>query len=196
MLQISKKSRIYSDVELIRLYQKEQNSFFFNQLYQRYSGKVFAKCLSMLSDHGLAKDAVQEIFVKILLNLARFDERSSFSTWLYSITYNFCIDLLRRKKKITLIFTEDIGCVAQEKVEESPDSLLLEMKSDRLQTILDLLPPGDRMILLLKYQDEMSIKDISSVLQKTESAVKMQIMRAKQRACDLHDELYAKEPLL
>lgn len=150
----------------------------------------------MLSDHGLAKDAVQEIFVKILLNLSRFDERSSFSTWLYSITYNFCIDLLRRKKKITLIFTEDVGRVNQEKVEEAPDSLLLEMKSDRLQTVLDLLPPGDRMILLLKYQDEMSIKDISSVLQKTESAVKMQIMRAKQRACDLHDELYAKEPLL
>ncbi|MFN4079653.1 MAG: RNA polymerase sigma factor [Saprospiraceae bacterium] len=196
MLQVSKKSKIYSDVELIRLYQREQNSFFFNQLYQRYSGKVFAKCLSMLSDHGLAKDAVQEIFVKILLNLSRFDERSSFSTWLYSITYNFCIDLLRRKKKITLIFTEDVGRVNQEKVEEAPDSLLLEMKSDRLQTVLDLLPPGDRMILLLKYQDEMSIKDISSVLQKTESAVKMQIMRAKQRACDLHDELYAKEPLL
>ena len=150
----------------------------------------------MLNDHGLAKDAVQEIFVKILLNLSRFDERSSFSTWLYSITYNFCIDLLRRKKKITLLFTEDIGRVSQEKEVETPDSLLLEMKSDRLQRILERLPPGDRMILLLKYQDEISIKEMASVLQKTESAIKMQIMRAKQRANDLYNEMYANETLL
>lgn len=196
MLQVFKKDKTFSDVELIRLYQKEQNSFFFNQLYQRYSGKVFAKCISMLNDHGLAKDAVQEIFVKILLNLSRFDERSSFSTWLYSITYNFCIDLLRRKKKITLLFTEDIGRVSQEKEVETPDSLLLEMKSDRLQRILERLPPGDRMILLLKYQDEISIKEMASVLQKTESAIKMQIMRAKQRANDLYNEMYANETLL
>ena len=66
----------------------------------------------MLADHGMARDATQDVFIKILLNLSKFTEQSSFSTWVYSITYNYCIDLIRKKKKNILIFTEDIGRVS------------------------------------------------------------------------------------
>ena len=149
----------------------------------------------MLSDDGLARDATQEIFIKILMNLSKFNEQSSFSTWLYSITYNFCIDIIRKKKKLQLLFTEDVSRIKNDADDEIPDSVLLEMKQERLSTILDLLPPGDKAILLMKYIDDLQIKDIAETLSKTESAIKMQIMRAKIKAQTLHDEMYGKDDL-
>ena len=191
----AKKAKDYTDTELIALYLQEQNTTYFTQLYRRYASKVFAKCISMLGDEGMARDATQDIFIKILLNLAKFTEQSSFSTWVYSITYNYCIDLIRKKKKIPLLYTEDVGKMSKETEVEIPDSVLLEMKQERLANVLDRLPPGDKAILMMKYIDDLQIKDIGDVLGKTESAIKMQIMRAKQKAQVIYDEMYAKDPI-
>lgn len=184
-----------SDNELIARYLREQNPEYFTALYRRYAGKVFAKCISMLGDEGQARDAVQDIFIKVFLNLSRFGEQSSFSTWLYSITYNFCIDIIRKKKKTSLILLDDVGRVGDEPELEIPDSVLLEMKHDRLEKVLAQMNEGDRIILLMKYMDDMSIKDIADFFQKTESAIKMQIMRAKMKAQAIYNELYASDPI-
>lgn len=184
-----------SDSELIARYLKEQNPDYFTVLYRRYGGKVFAKCISMLGDEALAHDAVQDIFVKVYLNLSRFNEKSSFSTWLYSITYNFCIDVIRKKKKIPVLLADDVSRIGDEAEVDIPDSVLLEMKHDRLEKVLAELPEGDRIILLMKYMDDMSIKDIADFFQKTESAIKMQIMRAKHKAQVVYDDLYASDPI-
>ncbi|MBK8554491.1 MAG: RNA polymerase sigma factor [Lewinellaceae bacterium] len=183
----------WSDKELIGGYLREQNTLYFTHLYRRYASKVFAKCISMLSDEGLARDATQDIFIKILLNLAKFGEQSSFSTWIYSITYNYCIDQIRKRKKGILLFTEDIERVKEEAEVEVPDSVILEMKHDQLTKVLEEIPPGDKAILLMKYIDELQIKEIAGVLNKSESAIKMQIMRAKQRAEIIYKEKYGNE---
>lgn len=189
----AKKKTEYTDSELVALYRETQRADYFTMLYRRYAGKVFAKCISMLNDHGLARDATQDIFIKIMLNLSKFSEQSSFSTWVYSITYNFCIDIIRKKKKAQLIFTEDVSKVSQELEVEVPDSVLLEMKQERLQAVMEQLPVGDRAILMMKYSDDMQIKDIAETLQKTESAIKMQIMRAKQKAQAIYTTLYGSD---
>lgn len=184
-----------SDSELIARYLQEQNPEYFNTLYRRYAGKVFAKCISMLADEALARDAVQDIFIKVYLNLSRFNEQSSFSTWLYSITYNFCIDLIRKKKKVPITFTDDAERIGDQIDVDIPDSVLLEMKHGRLEKVLAKMPEGDRIILLMKYMDDMSIKDIADFFQKTESAIKMQIMRAKQKAQMIYDDMFASDPI-
>jgi RNA polymerase sigma factor (sigma-70 family) len=135
-----------SDNELIARYLREQNPEYFTTLYRRYAGKVFAKCISMLSDEALARDAVQDIFIKVFLNLSRFSEQSSFSTWLYSITYNFCIDIIRKKKKISLVLSDDIERIGDKPEAEVPDSVLLEMKHERLEKVLAQMHEGDRII--------------------------------------------------
>jgi RNA polymerase sigma factor (sigma-70 family) len=192
---VTKKIVDYTDSELIARYLRDQNTMYFTVLYRRYAGKVFAKCISMLADDGQARDATQDIFIKVLLNLAKFTEQSSFSTWVYSITYNYCIDMIRKKKKMPLLFTEDVGKVSKETDPEIPDSVLLEMKQERLEKVIDRLPPGDKAILMMKYIDDMQIREIGDVLGKTESAVKMQIMRAKQRSQVIYDELYSNDPI-
>lgn len=176
------------DLEVIHHYLEFQASNCFGLLYNRYATKIFSKCISLLKDEALAQDATQEIFTKIFLNLSKFEEKSQFSTWVYSVTYNYCIDYIRRKTKQD-IFSEEIE-KAPDLVDDIPDEELLQLEVQQLKTVLKELPDGDRAILLMKYQDDMSIKDIAELLGKTESAIKMQLKRAKEKAQRLKQELF------
>ena len=178
-----------SDAELISRYLNDRDQGCFTLLYRRYSSKVFAKCCTMLGEENTARDAVQDIFLKVALNLSKFNEKSSFSTWLYSVTYNFCIDIIRKRKKVKVIYAEDITRIKDESDVDLPDSVLLDMKFSQLETILTDLPPGDKAILMMKYSDGMQIRDIAEALDKSESAIKMQILRAKLKAQSIKDQL-------
>jgi RNA polymerase sigma-70 factor (ECF subfamily) len=145
----------------------------------------------MLKDEMLAEDAVQEILMKILLNMSKFSGKSKFSTWIYSISYNYCIDYIRRQKKRDRLFTKEPVDIKDEGGDEIDDKLLLETKIENLKLILEEIPVQDKAVLLMKYQDGMSIRDMSSVLEKTESAIKMKIKRAKMKFIREHERLFA-----
>ena len=182
-----------SDSEVVREYLRTQNSAYFSILYRKYSGKVYGKCISILKNDTEARDAVQDIFVKIMLNLVNFGEKSQFSTWIYSITYNFCIDVIRKKKKDKTLFSEDIERAPDVPEDEVPDQYLLEMDMKYLKQVLEELPTGDKMILLMKYHDDMSIKEIADITDKTESAIKMKLKRAKHKAQEIFERLAKKD---
>lgn len=173
------------DLEVIHRYLETQANPCFNLLYKRYASKVYSKCLSLLKEEAMAQDATQEIFMKIFTNLSRFREQAKFSTWVYSITYNYCIDFLRRDKKSRDLFAEDIEKLPDTAEEDIPDEAILGMEVKVLKEVLDLIPPGDKTVLLMKYQDDMSIRDIAAILNKTESAVKMKLKRAKEKALQI-----------
>ncbi len=183
------KRKSLSDEEVIAEYVKSQNGFYFDILYNRYSSKIFGKCLTLLKDEYKAQDATQEIMMKILLNLTKFSGNSKFSTWVYSITYNFCIDYIRKGKKDKSILIDDTSIISDVEDEVS-DKLLLELKLERLKVILDLINFNDRTILLMKYMDGMSIKEIAKINQKSESAIKMKIKRAKEKFIKIYNEQY------
>ncbi|HMO38785.1 MAG TPA: RNA polymerase sigma factor [Saprospiraceae bacterium] len=177
------------DLEVINSYLETQASMCFSVLYSRYASKIYGKCLTILKDEAMAEDATQEIFMKIFLNLSRFEEKARFSTWIYSITYNYCIDYLRRKQKQSNVFSDDeIEKAADVAEDDVSDAALMELEVRQLRNILDEMPPGDRTILLMKYQDDMSIREIAGILNKSESAVKMKIKRAKEKAQKLKEE--------
>lgn len=181
-----------SDEECISKYLETQNVSYFNLLYDRYSSKVYAKCIAMLKEEFRAQDAVQDIFMKVLLNLSKFKGDARFSTWLYSITYNFCIDTIRRRKKSMATHVEDINNLGdKELVAEVDDKEILEVEVGKLKIILDEIPAADKSVLLMKYLDGMSIKEMSVVLDKTESAIKMKIKRAKEKFIRTHRRRFA-----
>jgi len=182
-----------NDLEVIHCYLEFQASECFNVLYDRYAGKIYAKCISILKDEALAQDATQEVFTKIFLNLSRFKEKARFSTWVYSITYNYCIDFLRRKKKQKDLFSDELENAPDLADEEVSDKVLLEIEITQLKKVLENVPTSDRMVLLMKYQDGMSIKEIADILEKTESAVKMKIKRAKAKARKVRDEIFPEQ---
>lgn len=178
-----------SDVEIIDLYLESQSPQLFDILYDRYAKLVYIKCNSLLKDQAKAEDATQEIFIKVLLNLIKFNKGAKFSTWLYSITYNYCIDSIRKAKKNKNILVEDVSIIKEE-IDEIDDKQLLEVNILRLKEVLETIPVEDKAILLMKYQDDMSIKDIVKALGKSESAIKMKIKRAKEKFVKNHNNLY------
>jgi RNA polymerase sigma-70 factor (ECF subfamily) len=179
-----------SDEEALERYLSSQNVNYFNLLYDRYTNKVYSKCVSMLRDEEKAEDACQEIFVKVLLNLSKFNGKSKFSTWLYSISYNYCIDVIRKNKKFILVDIDD-NPKANLVDDNIPDNEILEVKVNRLSDVLQEMPPDDKSILLMKYQDDFSIKEIAEMIQKSDSAVKMKIYRAKEKFVKIYNEKYS-----
>ncbi len=182
-----------SDEDILKRYLEKQSDSYFQMLYGRYIHKVYGKAISLLKDEALAEDATQEIFLKIFLNLSKFTFKSKFSTWVYSITYNYCIDLIRKQKKKKNLFVEDSDRIPDVEEDSKNEKQLLEMEFTRLEVVLHNIPIEDRAVLLMKYQDSMGIKDISHVIGKSESAVKMKIKRAKAKAKKVYQKLYPTE---
>ncbi|MBL4592223.1 MAG: RNA polymerase sigma factor [Flavobacteriales bacterium] len=176
-----------SDDEIIDLIINQKQTDYFQHLYLRYSPVVYNKCIALANDKDIAKDLTHDIFLKVFLNLSKFKSKSKFSTWLYSITYNFCIDFLKKEQKQIEKVEEIIDITDEE--DEDYEKQLLEIKVDKLQQVLDSISIEDKSILLMKYQDDYSIKEIQNILGLSESAVKMRIKRAKAKAVDTYKNL-------
>lgn len=163
----------------------------FSWIYKCYADKVYSKCISMLKEEALAKDACQEIFVKIYLNLSKFREDSKFSSWVFAITNNYCIDFLRKKQRAVQFIAEEKEKNNPEFVEEGTDPSLIKQKRAQLERVLAEMPEGDRTILMMKYQDNLSIKEMAIGMGISESAVKMRLKRAKNKARKLKLKLFS-----
>lgn len=182
--------RKYDDFELIDEYMNTQNQLYFNELYGRYADKIYGKCLSILRDATAAQDAAQDIFMKVFLKLASFNRKSKFSTWVYSITYNYCIDIVRKNKRLVVSSMDsDIAPEIADTSPEMSDAAFREMNIGRLSKALDDIPETDKALLILKYQDGLSIKELAEVTGKGESAVKMKLKRAKAKAQHAYQNL-------
>ncbi|MFN8353516.1 MAG: RNA polymerase sigma factor [Spirosomataceae bacterium] len=176
--------RNLSDEELVKLFIETNKDVYFEYLYDRYADKVYRKCLSFVKDPAKAEDFTHDIFLKLVLSLNSYKEHAKFSTWLYSITYNFCVDKVRTAKKVQEVELDDNF----DSIDDSDDSDLKEIEAQRLRDTLREVSPDERAILLMKYQEDLSIKDIADVLGVTESAVKMRLKRAKEKVRKLYLE--------
>ena len=84
---------------------------------------------------------------------------------------------------------EDVIQRNTERKEEVSDKEIFELKADKLQKVLAVIDPNDKMILLMKYQDDLSIKEIKDVLEIGESAVKMRLKRAKEKVIEIYNKI-------
>ncbi len=78
-------------------------------LVERYQGRAHRLALRVLRDEEQARDAVQDAFLKVHANLARFENRSSFYTWLYRLVMNVCLDAKRRDRSARFVDTPELG---------------------------------------------------------------------------------------
>lgn len=175
-----------SDESIIEAVVERGQSDLYGLLYDRYSDKVFRKCISFSKDPEIAQDMVQDIFLKVFFQLPKFQGKSRFSTWLYAITYNFCVEYYRKASKHD--FTE-ITNEAEAPDDSLEEQELLKTQASILKRALEIISPDDKAILLMKYQDEASIKEIQEAMNLSESAVKMRLARARQRAKEAIESL-------
>lgn len=182
---VSKQPKL-SDEKIIEAIVHDGQSDLYGQLYDRYSDKVFRKCIGFAKDSSIAQDMVQDIFLKVFFQLPKFQGKSKFSTWLYAITYNFCVEYYRKSSKYTHTDIDN----QPEAVDDTKDEQeLLQTQTALLARALEIIAPDDKAILLMKYQDDASIKDIETSLGISESAVKMRLARARSRAKEAIDSI-------
>jgi len=174
------------DEELVALLQQEGNSRFFPILAGRYEREILSRCKSYVKDKVVAEDLAQEVLIKVYIRIPAFRKEARFSTWLYAIIHNTCIDHLRKSRKKSAIIIEQLTEVANDiaEFEESPGN---EITISLLEELLDQLTPEEKLILLLKYRDKHSILDIHNSLGISESAVKMRLARARKKISSLLD---------
>lgn len=180
-----------SDEDLVAKIVANNDTHFFSILYDRYSDKVYGKCLRFSKSPEEAQDMAHDIFVQLFVKLKSFKGKSKFSTWLYAFTYNFCLNYIQRKlnksrDKFTELKEEYHGAVNEPEVS---DAEIFEMKVEKLSKSLELINPDDKALLLMKYQDDFSIQDIILALDIGESAVKMRLKRAKNKLINIYHSL-------
>lgn len=181
-----------TDSELIEYILKSGDTNYFGELYDRYSNKVYRKCYAMVQNEADAEDLTQSILIKTMLNLSKFKGNSSFSTWLYRITYNACLDHFRLKKKTRKIFSDEVNVDIKE-VEQADgveEKQNLEIELARLREIFEELVDTDRILLIMKYQDKLTVPEISERLDISVSAVKMRLHRARKRVLSAYKKKY------
>ncbi len=186
-------ARSFSDGEVIKqiLQGKKQ---LLEILYDRYATKVFHKCLSITKDRHVSEDLSHDIMVKVFLKLNSFKGTSDFSFWVYSITYNHCMDYLKKKKRLRFDDFEDMAYAHVDTADiELEHKVLKELQLEQLTILFEELKPADKMILLMRYQDGMSIKEMVATLQLGESAIKMRLKRSRERLAELLKAVHHEE---
>ena len=179
-----------SDEELVAKIVVDNNTLLFGVLYDRYSKKVYNKCYGFARSQDEAEDLTQDVFLMLFVKLASFKGKSKFSTWLYSFTYNFCVNYVNRNKQRKMSDKSIPMDTVEYKVEdEVSDDNLFELQASKLERALKLIDVEEKSILLLKYQDGASIKELSNFLEIGESAVKMRLKRAKAKLVKIYSDL-------
>ncbi len=166
------------DEELIRIHVNTQQTDCFEILYTRYVHKVYRRCLSLTRDAARAEDFTHDIFIRVMGNLGRFKEQSTFSTWLYSISYNYCMDQIRQaNRNATISLTDD----SDFDLPDLSDNEGLDERLEYLSRILQDVPTAETDFLRLKYEHGVDIKEIARRFNLKDSAVKMRLKRTRDK---------------
>jgi RNA polymerase sigma-70 factor (ECF subfamily) len=182
--------RKLSDEDVVRQIVEKENTLLFGLIYDRYANRIFSKCSGFARSEEEALDLTQDVFLTLYVKLGSFKGKSKFSSWVYALTYNFCVNYVNRNKGRKM--KDQSSPIEEEEyrmANEIDDKELFEMRSQKLKQALNLIDPQDRTILLLKYQDDIPVKELCELLEIGESAVKMRLKRAKARILETYNSL-------
>ena len=153
----------------------------FGHLVQAYERPVYNLTYRMLGDPAEAEDAAQETFVRAYTKLATFQPERKFVNWLLSIASHHCIDRLRRRGRAPQL-SLDGPLPPQWTISDSPrpeQEVSRKQERERVRNALDSLPPDYRAAVILRYWYNLSYREISNVMNTTESAIKSRLHRAR-----------------
>lgn len=178
------------DDEIINRIKSEGASDLYSLLYKKYHPRVLDKCYSLVKNRSTAEELTEDIFSKAFEKLPSFRQHSSFSSWLYSIAYNHCIDYLREQKRLHYP-SWNLENELPEVIDDSTDAIE-EIDYDKLMVVMEMIHPEEKALLLMKYQDDISLREIGRALRISEDAAKMRLKRARTRVRYLYNEKYLK----
>jgi RNA polymerase sigma-70 factor (ECF subfamily) len=191
--------RGFSDEELVDRYRViagPQQEKFLNELFERHRTRVAAWCYRMTGDVDAATDLAQEVFLKAFQNLESFRGHSKFTTWLYSIARNHCVDALKARASGPIL----AGEAALERVQDVRASeLLLTMERREAEEVVrqlmqESLDETESKVMTLHYVHEVPLDAVTRMLDLTNaSGAKAYVVSARRKLARAFDQWKERE---
>jgi RNA polymerase sigma-70 factor (ECF subfamily) len=181
--------RVDSREEDSRLIQKaiRGDDLAYKRLMQKYHDAIFNFIFRMVHDREQVEDLTQEAFIKAFSSLKSFNEEYAFSTWLYKIATNNCIDYIRKRKLQMYSINKPIESRDSDFTFELPDEsyeadreLIDDQRARMLKEAIEQLPDKYRRVIHLRHVDEKSYEEIAAMLKLPIGTVKAHIFRARE----------------
>ncbi len=184
--EFSKKAQ--EDFKLIERATEVGDEQAFAMLMDRYRKPVYHMVLKMVRNQSDAEDLTIEAFAKAFKNLQKFNPNYTFSTWLFRIATNHCIDFIRKKKLDTLSINsaysddngDDVGIEITDNNLNPQETAIKKQKIEIMQMIVTKLPPKYQVLVRLRYFDELSYDEIAKELDAPLGTIKAQLHRARE----------------
>jgi RNA polymerase sigma-70 factor (ECF subfamily) len=148
-------------------------------LYRKYAAVMLAICLRYAQNRDEAEDILQEAFVKIFQNISSYRNEGSFEGWMKRIMINHALNYYRKNRKQP--FLEDIASISETEIMEKDDQpdIYTPVSFEKLTMLIQMLPPGYRMVFNMYVFEEYSHKEISLELNISENTSKTQLLKAR-----------------
>lgn len=169
------------EIELIRAC-REGSETAFEELIRMHESKVYSLCRRMCRDEDNALEAAQDTFLAVWRGIGSFREDSTFSTWLYRLATNACLDLLRREKKHSggvSLDDEDVHIDLPDPAPQPEEAIERSETQRMVREALYALPDGYREVLLLRESEQLSYQEIAEATGLELGTVKSRINRAR-----------------
>nr|WP_197480033.1 RNA polymerase sigma factor SigW [Paenibacillus swuensis] len=177
---------IAMDARLVRLARNGDQTAF-AELVELYKDKIFNLGYRMLNNRQEAEDVTQETFLRVYSNLEKYDETQKFSTWIFRIGTNLCIDRLRKKKPSYSLDAElndgegtDMYAMLASHDPGPENQVLLTETQDSIRKAIDSLPAKYKSAVILKYLHDQSLQEISDILGIPVTTVKTRVHRGRE----------------
>jgi RNA polymerase sigma-70 factor (ECF subfamily) len=135
----------------------------FRALFETYKDRIYSVALRYSGDVTLAQDIAQETFVKLFSTIGSFRGDSRFESWLYRLVVNSCVDQKRRTRRLIPLF-DGLRSVLRTPSASALDEMVRSETSMQLKSVIASLPPGQRMVIVLRYTQGLSYDEIAEIM--------------------------------
>ena len=178
----------HTDLDIVRSV-KQGNAEAFGELMERYEGKLTRYLGRFLQDEDAVTDVLQDVLIKAYVNIQGFDEKYTFSSWIYRIAHNEAVNTIKKRRSTPFSWFEPEALIPyfayHDKIEEAIDH---EAVKKEIEKVLAKLSEAHREVLILYFYEDLSYKEIALILKIPMSSVGVRINRAKKKAYDLMKE--------
>ena len=163
----------------------------FSVLVDNYKDLVFTLAMRMVKNREEAEEVSQDTFIKVYKSLNKFKGNSKFSTWIYRVAYNTCLDRLKKiKREYNVVAIDEFTEHQVKTLDNALDQMEAQEHKQKIQECLQLLPSDDSFLLTLYYFEDQSLEEISKVVGLTANNVKVKLFRSRKKLTSiLKDQL-------
>lgn len=169
----------------------------FALLVDRYKAMIFTLAIRMLQNREEAEEAAQDTFIKAYSSLGKFKGQSKFSTWIYRVAYNSCLDRIKKqKRKYNTVSINEFNYNSIKSLDDTLQDLETEERNRTIKACLNQLPHKDAYMLTLFYYEEQSLEEIAKAMALTVNNVKVKLFRSRKRLASILKEKLEPEILI